>query len=93
MQVRVDHNCCSRRSRRGARNILDCRWVGKWQWTRGESDPSQKVRIIRMRLTLRGFKDAGPDRVAACADALSRLSQLVVVSEAACRGWAIGAWG
>eukprot|EP00959_Pyramimonas_sp_CCMP1952_P358981 7516942-Pyramimonas_sp.AAC.1 len=30
LHARVEHNCSSRRPRRGARKILDCRWVRKW---------------------------------------------------------------
>ena len=90
-KVWIDHMCFKRRLRRGARNILDCRWVGKWKWTKSKTDPTKKVRIIRMRLTLRGFKDIDADLITTYAGTSSRLSQRVIVSEAACRGWTITA--
>ena len=30
LQTWIDHDCFRRKSRRGARNILDVRWVVKW---------------------------------------------------------------
>ena len=60
--------CFSRRPRKGARNILDVRWVYKFKWeiptvdvTRGgghSTETLSPVRVIRARLTVRGFKDA-----------------------------------
>jgi hypothetical protein len=47
------HKCFTRRPRRGARNILDVRWVGRWKWVKSPKDPTKKDRIIRMRMTLR----------------------------------------
>ena len=47
------------------------------------------VRIIRMRLTLRGFKDKGADYILTFAGTSSRTSQKLIVSEAVIRGWPI----
>ena len=47
------------------------------------------MRIIRARLTVRGFKDSGTFDVDRYAGTSSRSSQKVVVSEAAARGWDI----
>eukprot|EP00959_Pyramimonas_sp_CCMP1952_P314180 6576943-Pyramimonas_sp.AAC.1 len=46
-----------------------------------------------MGLTLRGSKGAEASLVASYAGTSSRLSQRVIVPEAACRGWTIDAWG
>ena len=42
--------CFRRRSRHGAKNCIDARWVIKWKMIDG-------VKHIRARLTVRGFKD------------------------------------
>ena len=52
----IDHKCFRRRARQGAWNVLDVRWVGKWKKSR-DAGSGQMVRKIRMRMTLRGFKD------------------------------------
>lgn len=90
-RVWIEHSCFERRPRQGARNILDCRWVGKWKYTKSKEDPNKKVRIVRMRLTLRGFKDVDADLIATYAGTSARLSQRVIVSEAVCRGWPLKA--
>ena len=46
----IAHQCFRRKARKGAYNILDVRWVGKWKIRKNG-------REIRMRMTLRGFKD------------------------------------
>ena len=50
----LEHCCIERRRRRGATNILDVRWVGTWKKVKSKTDPELMVRIIRMRMTLRG---------------------------------------
>ena len=45
------------------------------------------MRIIRMRLALRGFKDVDTDAITTYAGTPSRLSQRGIVSEAGVRGW------
>ena len=90
-KVWIEHECFERRPRQGARNILDCRWVGKWKYTKSKDDPTKKVRIVRMRLTLRGFKDVDANDIATYAGTSARLSQRVIVSEAVCRGWTLTA--
>ena len=59
LQIWLDHDCFCRTPRKTASNILDCRWVGKWKRTKAKDDPTKTVWVIRMRLTLRGFKDRG----------------------------------
>ena len=83
----IAHKCFSRRPRKGAKNILDIRWVGKWKKIKSKTDPNKLVRIIRMRLTLRGFKDREADQILTFAGTSSRTSQKLLVSEAVVRGW------
>ena len=58
LQVWVEHKWFKRRPRAGARNDPGRRWVGKWKWTKRKDDPTEKARVIRARLTLRGCKVA-----------------------------------
>ena len=89
LKIWITHGCFTRRPRKGASNILDCKWVGKWKYAKAKDDPSKKVRIIRMRLTLRGFKDRDANDILTYAGTSSRLSQKLLVSEAVNRGWKI----
>ena len=91
LRIWIDHKCFTRRPRKGARNVLDVRWVGKWKWVKTKTDASKKVRIIRMRMTLRGFKDRDAADLITFAGTSSRVSQRIVVSEACCRGWPLAA--
>ena len=81
-----DLKCFSRKLRRDAYNIIDTRWVIKFKWVHNDGE---WVRIIRARLTVRGFKDSGKQDVDRYAGTSSRSSQKVVVSEAVARGWDI----
>ena len=81
-----DLKCFSRKLRRDAHNIIDTRWVIKFKWVQKDG---KWVRIIRARLTLRGFKDSGKHDVDRYAGTSSRSSQKVVVSEAVARKWDI----
>merc|ERR1712012_830905 len=87
-------NCFSRKLRKDARNIIDTRWVIKWKWDQptvsvadSGSSQAKSVRIIRARLTIRGFKDRDKDSVDRYAGTSSKLSQKVLVSEAVIRQW------
>ena len=55
-----DLKCFSRKLRRDARNIIDTRWVIKFKWVQKDG---KWIRIIRARLTVRGFKDSGKQDV------------------------------
>ena len=88
--------CFSRIKRAGAKNIIDTRWVFKFKWDQPTVDSKSKgsqsadlIRLIRARLTLRGFKDAAKGDIDRYAGTSSRTSQKVVVSEAVRQGWAI----
>ena len=76
------------------------RWVLKWKWVKAEKASNyvnsqdsmrvkdDQVRVIRARLIVRGFKDAGKhEGVANYAGTASRYSQRIVTSEAACQVW------
>jgi len=78
----------SRKLRKFARNIIDTRWVVKWNW---ETDPSTnaKRRIIRARLCVRGFKDVDAVGLSSYAGTAKRYSQRLLVSEAVQQGWDI----
>ena len=89
LKVWTAHKCFERRPRAGSRNILDVRWVGKWKYQKSASNPNQKVRMIRMRMTLRGFKDLDAEHLDTYAGTSSRSSQRLVTSEAVIRGWAL----
>ena len=81
------HRCFERRSRKRARNIIDCRWVLKWKVIIGPSGSRQ--RTIRARLTVRGFKDRDADNLESYAGTSTRWSQRIVASQAVVRGWRI----
>ena len=66
----------SRKWRKQARNIIDVRWVFKWKKIKLNG---KVVRIIRARLTVRGFKDHGGDDQGTFAGTVSRTSQRIVV--------------
>ena len=54
----------------------------KWKFRKAKEDPNKMARTIRMRLTLRGFKDRDAEDLTTFAGTSSRLSQRLVVSEA-----------
>ena len=87
LQTWLKYKCFKRRPRAGARNIVDCKWVIKWKM---EVLPNGKNRrIIRARLTLRGFKDMDAANLERYAGTSQRYSQRLVVSEAANRKWSL----
>lgn len=56
LQIWIDHHqCFSRRPRQGDRNILDARWVANRRWVKKDDVSTQRVRIIRQLMTLRGL--------------------------------------
>ena len=99
------YNCFARRPRRGARNVIDCRWVLKWKVTDdGGPDPSGRsasrpagsagdggkpTREIRARLTVRGFKDMDAASLESYAGTSTKWSQRLVASFAVQRQWRI----
>jgi hypothetical protein len=96
LQTWAKLKCFSRRPRHSARNIIDVRWVLKNKWevptidaSRGgrDSPEAEAVRIVRARLTVRGFKDQERKDVDRYAGTSARSSQKLLVSEAVLRGW------
>ena len=89
--------CFSRRKRATAKNTIDCRWVLKWKIEEDTTSVdksaaglvSKKRRVIRARLTVRGFKDLDKGFVATYAGTSQRYSQRIIVSEAVLRNWDI----
>ena len=55
LQTWSSYSGFSRRPRREAVNVIDCRWVLKWRWV--QNAKGDWTRIIRARLTVRGIKD------------------------------------
>ena len=82
----VEYECFARHPRRSARNIIDTRWVLKWKWVKVNG---QRVREIRARLTVRGFKDVQGQDLSAFAGTASRAAQRLLTPEAVLRGWDI----
>ncbi|CAK9013617.1 S-adenosylmethionine synthase 2 (AdoMet synthase 2) (Methionine adenosyltransferase 2) (MAT 2), partial [Durusdinium trenchii] len=70
--------CFERQPRAEATNLIDSKWVLKWKF-KGDQ------RIIRARLCLRGFKEHQADDQNNSSPTATRLSQRLMVSEAALR--------
>jgi len=85
--------CFSRKSRHSARNIIDCKWVLKWKWEHAASDSTKGTdataarRVIRARLTVRGFKDIEKNLIDRYAGTSQRYSQRIICSESVVQGW------
>ena len=83
----LKYECFKRRLRKTARNIVDCKWVIKWKH---ELLPDGSTRrIIRARLTIRGFKDIDAANLTRYAGTSQRYSQRLLASEAANRKWPV----
>ena len=96
LRTRVKLGRTSRKPRPEARNIIDARWVLKWKWDQpttsvhsNASRENKAVRVIRARLTIRGFKDCEKDDVDRYSGASSKISQKLLVSEAVYQKWDI----
>ena len=96
LQTWAKLKCFSRRPRKGARNIIDIRWVIKFKWVTpttdvtksgGQQTEAQPIREIRARLTVRGFKDSDKADVDRYAGTSSKSSQKLLVSESVRRRW------
>ena len=75
----ISHDCFRRHPRRNAVNILDVKWVLKWKWmqVRGKNGEIKQIRIIRARLTQRGFRDLDKGHLQTFSGTASRLAQRV----------------
>ena len=79
------YGCFSRKARKSARNTIDVRWVLKWKKTL--DDNGREQRMIRARLTVRGFKDADAANLASYSGTTSRWGQRRIAATAAQMGW------
>eukprot|EP00974_Lingulodinium_polyedra_P021966 2120358-Lingulodinium_polyedra.AAC.1 len=75
--TRQHYQCFSRKPRKEARNTIAVCWVIKWKWV---EDVGKKERVIRARLTVRGFNDLDKDKLAAYVGAASRWGQRLIVA-------------
>ena len=82
LKIWNSYGCFKMVSRKGAENIIDSRFVAKWK----VKDPNKpyESRIIRMRMALRGFKEWCADALDTYAGTGSKISQRLLLSEAAC---------
>ena len=71
-----------RQPRASARNILDCRWVLEWKYIQG-------VRVVRARLTVRGFKDSVAAWLETFAGTTSKWGQRLINHIVAHQRWSI----
>ena len=69
-----------RMSRKLATNVIDARWVLKWNQVAGK-------KIIQARLVVRGFKDLQAAQLSTFAGTTSRWGQRIVNSVAVQKGW------
>ena len=65
-----------------ADNLIDARWVLKWKVVNGE-------RLIKARLTVRGFRDMQASQLSTFSGTTSRWGQRIVVSVAVQRRWSL----
>ena len=96
LQTWAKYKCFSRKMRKHARNVIDSRWVIKWKWDQDtqsvdESNQTKAVarKVIRARLTVRGFKDIEKHLIDRYAGTAQRYSQRCLASEAVVRKWDI----
>ena len=75
----------SRTRRRGARNLIDAKWVDKGKGT--QAADGTMVRIIRSRLTVRGFNDRHKDEVKTFTGTSTRRGQRMMNILAAQHVW------
>ena len=86
--------CFSCKARQDATNVIDTRWVLKWKHKQeavdatkaSEGQAGNTTRVIRARLTVRGFKDQDKGVTASYAGTSSRYAQKLLISEAVRQG-------
>ena len=83
LQVWVKYGNFERAPLKGAKNILDSRFVAKWK-VKFHKTTQKNYRIIRMRMVMRGFKDWDADALETYAGTATRTAQRLLVSEVAC---------
>ena len=63
---------------------MTSRYVVKWKWVRTLRIQTRSIKIIRMRLVLRGFMDTEAFSLDTYSGTAKRTSQRILASEAAC---------
>ena len=82
------YKCFTRDWKSNATNLMSSRFVIKWKYITDKD--GKKVRIIRMRLAIRGFEDADAEDLVTYSATGARLSQKIISSECACHDdWVI----
>jgi len=86
----------SRKKGAGARNVIDTRWVLKFKHKQEATDAESSgaaapktTKVIRARLTVRGFKDHARNTIDTYAGTSTRYAQKLLCSEAVRQGWDI----
>ena len=78
----LHHKCFKKCLLKDAQNIMTSRYVAKWKWMKDAT--GKYVKIIRMRLCLRGFMDIEAFSLDTFSGTAKRSSQRTLASEAAC---------
>jgi len=81
MLTLLEHDCFDMCLLKDATNIRTSRYVAKWKWV---MENGTWIRIIRMRLVLRGFMDTEAFSLDIYSGTAKRTSQRILASEAAC---------
>jgi hypothetical protein len=97
LETWVKYGCISRKKRNCARNIIYVKWVIKWKFGQAarsvhesqQTGPANTKRVIRARLTVRGFKDVDARHLDNYVGTSQRYSQRIIVSVAAQNQWDI----
>ena len=84
----IGYKCFKKCFLKDARNVMTSRYVAKWKWV---LQPDGKwLRLIRMRMCLRGFMDLEAFSLDTFSGTAKRSSQRILASEAACHSdWII----
>ena len=82
IQQFIEHEVWSPQPLAGSRNVIDCTWVRRWKYKQGE-------KVIKSRLCCRGCFDRQKPHLLKASSVASRLSQRLLISNAAQRGWPI----
>ena len=78
----LTNKCFQKCLLKNARNVMTSRYVAKWKWIQGKD--GKWMRVIRMRLCLRGFMDLEAFSLDTFSGTAKRTSQRILASEAAC---------
>ena len=90
----VDHEVWDVAPVSEARNLISCTWVRKWKRKEIQLANKRKEfeRVVKSRLCCRGFLDKQKSELFKYASTASRLSQKMLISNAALHGWTVESW-